>query len=163
MRMDSNNRNMKYYVEGSTARKLQVVPDYEYPRRREQVEEPKRQSAPRRQERSAPKQSLGLQYTVELAAFVICTLFACVYMLQLQAKVTSQTRNIAALESSLAMMTNDNDAKASRLEGAVDLKAIEEVAVNELGMVYPGEHQIVTYQSTNPDYVVQYCDIPEAN
>jgi len=40
-----------------------------------------------------------------------------------------------------------------RIESSIDLDEIKRVAIAELGMTYPKEGQIITYQAAGYDYV----------
>ena len=40
--------------------------------------------------------------------------------------------------------------------------AIYDTAVNDLGMIYPGKGQVITYDSKESEYVKQFKDVPEA-
>ena len=70
-------------------------------------------------------------------------------------------KNIAALESQLTDLKQENDDEYNRVVTSVDLEKIRDIAINELGMVYAQEDQVVLYDSEGSDYVRQYADIPE--
>lgn len=42
-----------------------------------------------------------------------------------------------------------------------DLDYVYRVAVEELGMVYPNNNQIITFEKVEESYVRQYADIPD--
>ena len=44
---------------------------------------------------------------------------------------------------------------------SVDLESIRKTAMEELGMVYASEDQVVLYDSKSTDYVRQYQDVPK--
>ena len=44
---------------------------------------------------------------------------------------------------------------------SVDLDYIKDVAINELGMVYAREDQVILYENTTRDYVRQNGEIPK--
>ena len=102
-----------------------------------------------------------LRYTMALTVASVFLFVSCINMLSIQADITEQRQQIAALESNLNELTDTNDETSKRLESSVDLPKIYDVAVNELGMVYPKTGQIVSYKASNPDYVKQFMDIPE--
>ena len=81
--------------------------------------------------------------------------------LQLQAETTSRIKNIAALETELENLRKENDDDYTRIMTAVDLDYIKEVAINELGMVYAEEDQVVLYDGGTRDYVRQNAEIPD--
>ena len=156
--LDSRNER-RYYIEGNTARKLNTAP--------QRIERPE---SPRREERrtnerisrnSQKAKAFDLKYTVGLIVATAFLFVSCISMLTLQADITEQRRKIAILESNLNELTDTNDETSKRLENAVDLTQVYEVATKELGMVYPKNGQVVLYEASNPDYVKQFKDIPE--
>ena len=82
-------------------------------------------------------------------------------MLTLQADITEQRRQIATLESNLESLVDTNNETSKRLESSVDIREIYDTATKELGMVYPQNGQVVSYEASNPDYVKQFKDVPE--
>ena len=88
---------------------------------------------------------------------------ACIVMLYMESRINDQQNNINNLEAQLDALETDNAAYAMSLENMYTLEQINDVAVNELGMVYAKKGQIVYYDSANEDYVKQYQDVPEAN
>ena len=54
----------------------------------------------------------------------------------------------------------DNDAAEKRIETAVDLSTIKDIAMNQLGMSYAGPDQIIHYTVDKEDYMNQFEDIP---
>lgn len=53
-----------------------------------------------------------------------------------------------------------NDTKYDETMASVDLEKIKDIAINELGMVYAEQGQIINYNSQDGDYVRQYEDVP---
>ena len=97
-----------------------------------------------------------------LAVVSVITLALCVNYLQLRAKYTNQLEDIASQESELSTLKADNDALYNAVMASVDLDKIKETAINELGMKYPTEDQIETYDTVGDSYVRQYEDVPES-
>ena len=60
-----------------------------------------------------------------------------------------------------ALVAPGDHVKAGQILLEVDLEKIRDIAINELGMVYAQEDQVVLYDSEGSDYVRQYADIPE--
>lgn len=147
--------NANYYMEGSAARNLHELPRYEeekLPQLRK-VKKTKRMVSP----------SIDLFSIVVLTGAIILTLFTCVDYLKVQSSIVSMNKNIAKLESNLTKLEDENQASLAMINTALDLNYIYQVATSELGMVYPNDNQVITYESTLSDYVRQYEDIPEAN
>ena len=42
-----------------------------------------------------------------------------------------------------------------------DLDYVYSIAVNELGMVYPNNNEVITFEAADDSYVRQYADIPK--
>ena len=70
-------------------------------------------------------------------------------------------KEVAALESQVADMKADNDARYKEITSSTDLNAIKDAAINRLGMKYATQDQIVYYSVDNNNYMDQYNDIPE--
>lgn len=152
--MDSRNEQ-RYYIEGNTARKLNTAPQREVrpERERRQVNQTISRNSKRAKE-------FDLNYTLALVMATAFLFVSCIMMLTLQAGITEDRRQIAALESNLNELKDTNDETGKRLESSVDLTEVYDVAVNELGMVYPKNGQVISYKASNPDYVKQFGDIP---
>lgn len=104
---------------------------------------------------------MGRGYVFFLALVSTATLFMCVRYIQLRSNVTSQIKTLANLESELNQLTAENDALYNQTVNDVDLEHIKDVAINELGMNYATEDQIVWYSNnTTNSYVRQYQDVP---
>ena len=75
--------------------------------------------------------------------------------------ITNSVKHIAALESELNQLRRDNDENYSRITSNVDLEEVKRVAIQELGMTYAREGQIVIFNGEGSDYVRQTGDIPD--
>jgi cell division protein FtsL len=96
-----------------------------------------------------------------LSACVALSVIAAVSLVQIQAQTTQRMKHIANLESQLTNLRADNDAKYKEIVTSVDLNHIKDVAINELGMTYASEEQIVYFSIENENFMDQYGDIPE--
>jgi cell division protein FtsL len=145
------------YIEGNTVRKLNTVPDI----RRE--ERPYREPSPRRQVQRHTRTLSGINFAslLVLTAAIIATVYMCVEYLKLQYDVTKMDKTIISMEQELARKTNENDSAYEAINTAYDLDYVYKVAVEELGMVYPNNNTVITYQSGEKNYVRQYEDIPD--
>lgn len=71
-------------------------------------------------------------------------LFAAVFTIVLRSTIISQMNNqIAGLNSTLAKVEKEVQQSAVKLEAMTDLNTVQAVAVNELNMNSPQQHQIV--------------------
>jgi hypothetical protein len=75
--------------------------------------------------------------------------------------MTNHIDTISSLESELNDKRLANDETYNKIMSSVDLEEIKRIAVNELGMKYAKEGQVIEYTGEGNDYVRQYSDIPE--
>ncbi|MCR4715801.1 MAG: hypothetical protein K5656_01340 [Lachnospiraceae bacterium] len=150
----------EYYEEGSALRKVQ--PAYEPEVERPEVERPK--VDPKRQERIRKNRErynvIDLKYTLLVACSVAIIMAACVGYLRVQASIASTRVEISSLQKEYQEITNENIAKSEVLNASVDLDSIYNRASKELGMKYADANHTILYQSSDPDYVRQFQDIP---
>ncbi len=159
--MEANRKRQTYqtninYIDGNTARKQAYVgqnamPNYSaVPERHRELPIPRRPvQTPERQIHRQPRQLSG----ISLASFFIltiaiaATLYFCIEFLMLQ--------------QSLNTKRSENDAAYEQINMVYDLDYVYGIAVNELGMVYPNNNEVITFESTDDSYVRQYADIPK--
>ena len=145
------------YVDGNTVRKIEAVPERTKSRR---VQYHNR--AVKRVEETREKAlKVNIGYVLFLALATGLLLVGCVRYLQIQASVTATMKSINAKESELSDLKAENDAEYNRVMSSVDLESIRKTAMEELGMVYASEDQVVLYDSKSTDYVRQYQDVPK--
>ena len=140
-------------VEGNVVRKLQIAPQYQ-----ESTNKPA--EVPRRSRRQQSN-TLSIPYCIFLAVACVLTLTLGAYYLQQQALSTKSQKDIASLESELAELKKANADDLNRIETSVNLEEIRDIAINELGMVYATEENVVLYKNKSQNYVSQYEDVPQ--
>jgi len=155
--------NQTYYVNGSTVRQMEAQPVGRPRPDRRKIEEnqrkKRRRNAIKRNRERALHMSKG--YVTFLSACVVVVAFSAVSLIQIQSQVTQRMEHIAALESQITDLKADNDARYKEIVTSVDLDYIKDVAINELGMQYATEDQIVYYSVENDNFMDQYSDIPQ--
>ena len=155
--------NNNYYVNGSTVRRMEALPVRPARPDRKQIEEQKR----RKSRRNAAKRNrartlyMSKSYVTFLSVCVALVAFSAVSLIQIQSQVTQRMENIAALEGQITNLKADNDARYKEIITSVDLGYIKDVAINQLGMQYATEEQVVYYTVDNDNFMDQYSDIPE--
>ncbi len=141
-------------VEGNTARKY----DYDVVREIEKQPQKKISKQTRRNREKARFMNLG-----QVAFLCVCMGMAAVLLygyLTLQSANTAAAAEIAALESELNTLTLDNEEEYSRIMSSVNMEQIKERAIEDLGMQYAQEGQVVVVPSATDDYVRQYQEMP---
>ncbi len=110
------------------------------------------------------KHHMSLGYLLFLSLAMIMMVGTLVFYISLQAQVKNSVKNIATLESQLNNLKQDNDEAYNRANGNVDLDEVKRIAIQEYGMTYATEGQIVTYSDGGGnDYVRQVAPIPEVS
>ena len=103
---------------------------------------------------------MNIGYAMFLTAIMSLLLFGCIKYLQIQASVTSSMKHINAMESQISDLRADNDAEYNRVMMTENLEEIRRIAIEELGMVYASESQVVLFTGKDTDFVRQYEDVP---
>lgn len=152
-----------YYVNGSTVRQIEAQPvrreRIDRTKIQEEQQKKRRRNAARRNRERALHMNRG--YVAFLSLCVAVVAFAAVALVQIQSQVTQRMEHIAALESQITDLKADNDARYKEIVTSVDLDYIKDVAINQLGMKYATEDQIIYYSVENNNFMDQYSDIPE--
>jgi len=139
-----------YYVDGNTARKLDV---------REEIKKTpnKKQNT---QNRKKPVRKMSFGYVVFMVAVVAIASVVMINYLSVRSQNTAILKTISEKESQLNSLKLANDEEYSRIISSVDLEYVKEVAINDLNMQYADEGQIVVVSATGDDYVRQYEKMP---
>ena len=104
---------------------------------------------------------MDIPYLAMLILASCCTLFLCFNYINLKTQINSRISSIEQKEQQLDKLKSENNALQNSIDTSVDLNEIYRVATQELGMVYAGEKQVITYDKTESEYVRQYEDIPK--
>ena len=139
------------YVYGNTARQLQTMPAERRPVRKNH--------ATRRNRERALYMNVG--YVLFLGMALMAVGFVLISYLRLKSDITNSVKNIARMESQLNSLKLDNDERLSRISSSTNLEEVKQRAIQELGMQYAGEGQIIIFNSEDNDYVIQKGEIPD--
>lgn len=155
--MATKNHSTKnaYYSYGSLARNLDVVKATNEAELRPVVHSTERHV------KTESRRGFGFVYALFLSAMLAVTGIALISYIKLQSDITSMVDNIASYESTLNNLTLANDDEYSKMINTIDYEEIKRVAIEELGMVYASEDQIITYTRENSDYVRQLNDLSD--
>lgn len=150
------NQNIGYadrrYIEGNTVRKLDTVKEM--------------QGQPRKVNKAVRKNRdralyMNLPYVIFLSVALMITGVMLIGYLQTQAELTVSMKRIATLESQLNDMRLTNDEQLERINSSVDMEEIKRIAVEELGMAYAKEGQVIVVSGEGSDYVRQLVKMPD--
>jgi cell division protein FtsB len=94
--------------------------------------------------------------------FLSGALFACAIFLigyvQKQSELTSKIAQVSKLEKELNTLKLSNDEMYTRIQSNVNLEEIRKIAIDELGMTYAEEGQVILYQGNKKDYMHQNAE-----
>ena len=141
------------YIDGNVIRHVEAVPQRRPDRRRREQEE-------RRQEArvmARKNRERALRMNVPYVSFLTAV---SVNFLQLQSEGISYRNEIASLESQLTEQKLANDNAYEEALSSVNMEDVKNIAVNDLGMTYADEGQIIIYSNQDGDYIRQYTEIP---
>lgn len=145
------------YIEGNVARQLNMVPERI---RREQANNLPDQRSRTRQ-REVKEIGINFKSLLVLTMAIVATLYVCTAYLKQHSDVKAMENNILRLEEDLTNLIKNNNYSIEKINSKLDLNNIYEIAVGELGMVFPNKNEIITYNKKEKDMVIQYKDIPE--
>jgi hypothetical protein len=143
-------RKRERYVYGNTARALRPI--------EKEVRSPKRLSA---KSRKNIDRDTGMNpgFMIFMTLAMVLTGIVCVQYIRLQSSLTNYVTSLSAMEIELQSLRAENDDYESRIKGAIGLENIKKRAMDELGMTYASDDQIVVYNSDGTDYVRQFVSI----
>ncbi|MCR5831658.1 MAG: cell division protein FtsL [Lachnospiraceae bacterium] len=138
------------YVYGNTARALRPI--------EKEVRSPRKLSA---KSRKNIDRDTGMNpgFMIFMTLAMVLTGIVCVQYIRLQSSLTTYVNTISAMEVELQGLRAENDDYESRIKGAIGLENIKKRAMDELGMTYASDEQIVVYNSEGTDYVRQFVSI----
>ena len=157
--MENTNRKTRQdYIAGSAARQIAAQPQRQPARRPDETNKINERQAIKHNKEKAKVLNPG--YVFFLSVMTICMFVVLSYYMQLHFQASTQMTKIVSLESQVAELKLDNDARYMRAQGKIPLTTIRQRATAELGLVYPTEKQIVYYNVDKADFMEQYKDIP---
>ena len=140
----------KFYVYGNAVRQAEVQP-----KRRQEVRPAKTGKTSSQVMRNRNRaMKISPAYAIFFILAAVCTVAVCVVYIRLQTEVVTRSAHVTSMQEELADLT----------EAAVDsvnLDTVREKAMNEMGMVYESQGNVVEYKSPTSDYVKQYEEIPK--
>ena len=103
---------------------------------------------------------MNIGYVLFLAVAMVAAGMILTMYLSLQSDITNSITNISRQEKVLHDLRLDNDENYSRITSSINLDEVKRIAIQELGMGYAQEGQIITFNGESSDYVRQTGEIP---
>ena len=143
-------RGNNTYVYGNTARALRPI--------EQEVRSPRRLSTKSRKNIKRDS-AMNPGFMIFMTLAMVLTGIVCVQYIRLQSSLITYVNTISAMEIELQSLRAENDDYESRIKGAIGLENIKKRAMDDLGMTYASDDQIVTYNSDGTDYVRQFVSL----
>ena len=143
----------RYYVQGNVVRKIDT--------RREAERQPVKKANNTALKNRERAKHMSAGYVLFLCAAMIVTGIILTNYIGLQSDITNSVKHISSLEKQLNDLKLANAEEYSRITSSVNLEEVKRIAIQELGMQYAEEGQIIPFTSQNNDYVKQMADIPQ--
>ncbi len=146
-------------VYGNTVRKLNTQPvRREVPDQTPDIERRKAPSV-KEDKHKGLASSFGFAYAMLLSLAAVAVFVSLVQYIAVNVEAGQKAKQISTLQKELSTAVMENDNYEMSINSSIDYDYIFQVATEELGMVYASQSQIVTYDSKESEYVVQYKDI----
>lgn len=140
------------YVQGSAVRKLDV---------QRELQNPSKRSISHATRKNRDKAvHMNAVYVLFLSVALLVAGGILISYIRLQFNITASVETISTLEAELMDLRLQNDEEYARINSAVNLEEIKRVAIEELGMQYAREDQVIEVTDEANDYVRQFADIP---
>ena len=147
-------KSRRYYIDGNTVRVRETLPA-----RREEEEILRVSVQP---EQRPVRVRINVPYVLTLLVVTLLFGYLCFSYLKVQASINASMNRIANLEEQITKVRSENAVRENRLSAQMDLEEVYRIAVEELGMTYPQDNEVVTYSEQMREYVRQYEDIPNS-
>ncbi len=159
-RRNLDNRTAKSYNQNNLAHKYSVTEEKRQKRYERIVKNNKKNA--REDEQAVGKINAGVDFlsAVILGLGLLCILYFGVQYLNVSSEISRMKSEVSALNVTLGEMTKENNEAYSAIDASVDFAHVYDVAVEELGMVFPSDSQIIDYDYQEEGYVRQYQTIP---
>lgn len=135
------------YIYGNAARSLQ-----------EELNAPRKILSNETRKNREKAHHMNIGYILFLSgALFACAIFLIGYV-QKQSELTSKIAQVSKLEKELNTLKLSNDEMYTRIQSNVNLEEIRKIAIEELGMTYAEEGQVILYQGNKKDYMHQNAE-----
>lgn len=146
------------YVQGNTAVRRNEHQLYAMP---QEVPAQKKQISTRTRKNREKALYMNIGYIMFMTVAMLAAGVILTWYLNIRSDIATSINNIAKLESQLNDLRLDNDENYDRINSSVNLEEVRRVAIQELGMCYAAEGQIITINGEGSDYVRQTGQLPE--
>lgn len=137
-------KNRFPYMYDNTARELQ-----------RELEKPLKQVSNTTRKNREKIRHMNIGYILFLSGALLACTFCLVRYIQMQSEITTKIAQISKMEKELNSLKLSNDETYSKINSSINLEEIRQIAIEELGMTYAEEGQVILYQGNKKDYMHQ--------
>ncbi|MBR0149110.1 MAG: hypothetical protein IJM23_07935 [Lachnospiraceae bacterium] len=152
-KMNSSRRGQRV-IYSNAAPAYDPVPEHIRRRREFKIVSPQIERNRKRARNMTPLYLVGLMLCIGFFALLAHK------HIQLNSEIVQVRHDIMSKEAEYQRIKTANDEEYARIMGAVDLEEIKRTAMDDLGMHYPDNSQIIEFENDDSDYVRQFQDIP---
>ena len=102
---------------------------------------------------------MNRRYAIFMGVLVTLMTLSLIGYIKLMSDISATNKTVASLEAQLTELRSSNNEVYNELTGNVDLEEIRRIAIDEFGMKYADQDQIVIYSESKGDSVRQIVDI----
>lgn len=135
------------YIYGNTARNLQ-----------EELNVPRKILSNETRKNREKAHHMNIGYILFLSGALFACAICLIGYVQKQSELTAKIAQVSKLEKELNTLKLSNDEMYTRIQSNVNLEEIRKIAIEELGMTYAEEGQVILYQENKKDYMHQNAE-----
>ena len=166
-------RNYRRYIVGNEARKIDMpeveeletdvlaIDDMETYEPEKVFSEPV--IAPEPEQTVQKRKKVSIISVILTLGTIFLALYICVFYVNAYSEISSLQKEVDQKKAVIARMEKANELAYEEIDSSVNLRKVYKTATKKLGMVYPSESQIYTYNDKTSGRVIQYAAIPGVN
>ena len=102
---------------------------------------------------------MNLRFVLFMGALIAVMTLSLIGYIKLKSDISATNKEISSLETELTELKATNNEVYNELIGNIDLEQIRQIAIEEFGMHYADQDQIVVYSESKGDSVHQIADL----
>ena len=102
---------------------------------------------------------MNLRFVLFMGVLIAMMTLSLIGYIRLKSDISATNKEISSLETKLTELKATNNEVYNELIGNIDLEQIRQIAIEEFGMHYADQDQIVVYSESKGDSVHQIADL----
>ncbi len=157
-----SDRVANLYIDGNNAVVPEEMPAYSEPSQINFESERRKINARKKKAELRKRRLRQIRARRIVAASCLIGAALAMWLIVLNCMITNNTltSEISELESELSELTAQNDSREYDIDSSVDINEVIQVATEELGMVRSSAGQVITYETSDTEYIQQLAQVP---